>query len=120
METDLSAGPTPLTASPASAFYSPQPVQSPRALERERLNAVLTPAEEMRNSFAVAELECELEQLRRKAAIQEESLNKYRTEAELLISGSGAGSESNANGMMKAWLRGLNLSLFFSWSALTF
>ena len=119
MEADLSAGPTPLTASPASAFYSPHPVKSPRALERERLNAGYTPAEEMRNSFAVAELECEIEQLRRKAAIQEESLNKYRTEAELLISGGGAGSESNANGMMKAWLRGLNHSCICNMSTWT-
>jgi len=50
-------------------------------------------------------LEIEVEQLRRKAAAQEESLNKYLAEAEYVISGSGASAESKANGMMKAWLR---------------
>ena len=54
-----------------------------------------------------ADLEDELEKLRQKAAAQEESLNKYRVEAEKLISGSGGmqSDQSKANGMMKAWLR---------------
>lgn len=60
----------------------------------------------MRSDFANLELEGEVETLRRKAAAQEESLNKYRVEAEQLIAGNGrTSSESKANGMMKAWLR---------------
>ena len=64
--------------------------------------------EQLQSDFANAELERELDELRRKAAAQEESLHKYRMEAELLIAGGaggGGGSEGKANGMMKAWLR---------------
>ena len=64
--------------------------------------------EQLQSDFATAELERELDELRRKAAAQEESLHKYRMEAELLIAGGAGGSgggEGKANGMMKAWLR---------------
>lgn len=87
-----------LTASPG-AFSSPAPARGVSTTPR-------TPEEQMRSDFANLELEGEVETLRRKAAAQEESLNKYRVEAEQLIAGNGrTSSESKANGMMKAWLR---------------
>jgi len=74
-----------------SAFSPPGARRSPRSPE---------------DSFIISDLQGEVETLRRKAAEQEESLNKYRWEAEQLIAGSsGRGSESTANGMMKTWLR---------------
>lgn len=60
-----------VSTSPGSAFdLSPM---SSRSAPRS--------PEDHRRDFAVAELEGELEQLRRKAAAQEESLHKYRIEA---------------------------------------
>ena len=46
----------------------------------------------------------ELQALRAKALAQEQSLHKYRIEAEQLIAG-GVEGDTKANGMMKAWLR---------------
>jgi hypothetical protein len=113
---------------PGAAMSSPMP--APRAF----CMSPRTP-EQLQGDFAIAELEVrvmspprapslrasacsdnpcflpqrELEELRRKAANQEESLNKYRTEAEMLIGGgagsSGGAGDGKANGMMKAWLR---------------
>ena len=54
----------------------------------------------------VSLVKAELQQLRIKAAAQEESLQKYRMEAEQLIAGNdGTGGNNKANGLMKTWLR---------------